>query len=35
CATKSDGTLWCWGGNNYGQLGIGNDTISLVPITVK
>ena len=23
---KSDGTLWGWGRNNYGQLGIGNTT---------
>ena len=27
CATRSDGTLWCWGYNHFGQLGIGN-TIS-------
>ena len=25
CARKTDSTLWCWGGNQYGQLGIGND----------
>jgi len=23
CATRADGTLWCWGGNAYGQLGLG------------
>ena len=26
CATRSDTTLWCWGRNNDGQLGIGNTT---------
>jgi len=25
-ALKSDGTLWSWGQNNYGQLGLGNRT---------
>jgi alpha-tubulin suppressor-like RCC1 family protein len=23
-ASKSDQTLWCWGGNQYGQLGLGD-----------
>ena len=23
CATMSDGTLYCWGSNSYGQIGIG------------
>jgi alpha-tubulin suppressor-like RCC1 family protein len=23
-ATKTDGTLWAWGANNYGQLGLGD-----------
>jgi alpha-tubulin suppressor-like RCC1 family protein len=23
---RTDGTLWTWGGNSYGQLGIGNNT---------
>lgn len=25
-ATKTDGTLWSWGQNNFGQLGLGNIT---------
>lgn len=23
CALKNDGTLWCWGSNSHGQLGVG------------
>ena len=31
CATRSDTTLWCWGANNHGQLGIGNITAQDLP----
>ena len=26
CATRTDGTLWCWGNNDSGQLGIGSES---------
>jgi len=32
--TKSDGTLWTCGNNNYGQLGLGNKTNYSSPIQV-
>jgi hypothetical protein len=28
CARKTDGTVWCWGGNDYGELGTPSDTVS-------
>ena len=31
-AIKSDGTLWSWGSNGYGQLGDGSNNDSLVPV---
>jgi alpha-tubulin suppressor-like RCC1 family protein len=31
CATRDDGTLWCWGDNGWGQLGIGNTTEQDLP----
>ena len=33
-ALKTDGTLWAWGGNDYGQLGNGSTTPSDLPICV-
>lgn len=33
-ALKEDGTVWAWGGNGDGQLGIGNRTDKLVPVQV-
>ena len=33
-ATKNDGTLWSWGRNNYGQLGISTDTNRSSPVQV-
>lgn len=26
CGIRTDGTLWCWGNNEDGDLGIGNNT---------
>jgi alpha-tubulin suppressor-like RCC1 family protein len=31
---KTDGTLWAWGYNNLGQLGIGNTTNQFTPVQV-
>jgi alpha-tubulin suppressor-like RCC1 family protein len=33
-AVKTDGSLWAWGRNNYGQLGDGTTTGSLVPTEI-
>jgi alpha-tubulin suppressor-like RCC1 family protein len=32
-ALKSDGTLWSWGRNSYGQLGVNNTTDRSTPVT--
>lgn len=34
CAVKPDNTLWCWGANNEGQLGLGH-TVSPVTSPTK
>jgi alpha-tubulin suppressor-like RCC1 family protein len=33
-ALMPDGTVWAWGGNDYGQLGDGDRTNQLVPVQV-
>ena len=35
CAVKTDGTVWCWGDNSYGQLGDGASLDSSVPQAVS
>jgi len=35
CATLGDGTAWCWGRNNQGQLGDGSTTDRRWPVPVR
>jgi alpha-tubulin suppressor-like RCC1 family protein len=35
CARMNDGTLWCWGYNEYGQVGDGSTTTRLSPVQVS
>jgi alpha-tubulin suppressor-like RCC1 family protein len=34
CAVKSDGSVWCWGTNDRGQLGDGTTTSHYLPMKV-
>src|SRR5262249_48072949 len=34
-ALKADGSLWAWGANDRGQLGIGTTTDSALPVQVR
>lgn len=35
CAVEPDGSIWCWGRGDLGQLGDGMATSSLIPVEVK
>jgi alpha-tubulin suppressor-like RCC1 family protein len=34
CETRSDATTWCWGRNNFGQLGTGETGLRKMPVQV-
>jgi alpha-tubulin suppressor-like RCC1 family protein len=34
CAVKTDGSLWCWGYNNYGQIGDGSNSNRNMPTLI-
>src|SRR4051812_44563845 len=34
CTIRTDATLWCWGGNDSGQLGDGTTTGRTTPVRV-
>jgi alpha-tubulin suppressor-like RCC1 family protein len=31
CALKTDGSVWCWGSNMYGQVGVQQIGNQLIP----
>lgn len=35
CGIKMDNSLWCWGHNQYGQIGDGTTTTRLTPVPVS
>ena len=34
-ALKNDGTVWSWGNNTYGELGLGNTSIAKIPTKIN
>jgi alpha-tubulin suppressor-like RCC1 family protein len=34
CALRTDNSLWCWGNNRFGQLGLGDTNVRLTPTRV-
>ena len=34
CARSDSGEVWCWGGNDYSQLGDGSTADSATPVAV-
>lgn len=35
CVVRCDGSVWCWGANDYGQLGDGTTTTRVTPQPVR
>jgi len=35
CARRSDASLWCWGGSEFGELGLGGELRRLAPVGVQ